>query len=180
MNEIDKMAVAQRIKDLRISLGLSMEEFGKKLSTSKGAVNNWEKGKNLPNNYRLKTIAELGETTVEYLLTGRISIQDAVKQNISMKTYAEANGFSSSKIAKHDKIYKENIDILSEQVKTHFERAFNSALYSLMEIHQKSPDKFIELAVFLEILSDIPLEEEKQTTQQKEILDFIRKVTFND
>jgi len=33
-----------------------------------GTISNWETGKNLPNNERLKRIAEIGDTTVEYLL----------------------------------------------------------------------------------------------------------------
>lgn len=46
------MSVGNRIKSIRKEKGLTMEEFGKKLNTSKGAVNNWETGKNLPNNER--------------------------------------------------------------------------------------------------------------------------------
>jgi len=57
----------KKIRRIRINLGYTMEEFGKALNTSKGAVNNWEKGINLPNKSRLKKIAELGNTTVDEL-----------------------------------------------------------------------------------------------------------------
>lgn len=60
--------VGERIKGIRKELGLNMEEFGKELDTSKGGVNNWEKGINLPNNERLKRIAKLGNLTVAELL----------------------------------------------------------------------------------------------------------------
>ncbi|WP_428889467.1 helix-turn-helix domain-containing protein [Enterococcus xiangfangensis] len=84
MNEVDKIAVGRRIKDIRVALGLSMEEFGKKLDTSKGAVNNWEKGKNLPNTSRLSAICNLGNTTLEKLLYGSLS-----ESLIFLMTYAE-------------------------------------------------------------------------------------------
>ncbi|MDU3686254.1 MAG: helix-turn-helix transcriptional regulator [Enterococcus faecalis] len=67
---VDKFLVGQRIKKIRINAGLSMEALGKKLSTSKGAVNNWEKGKNLPNVTRLKKIAELGNISLDELIYG--------------------------------------------------------------------------------------------------------------
>lgn len=66
------MSVGNRIKSTRKEKGLTMEEFGKKLNTSKGAVNNWETGKNLPNNERLKRIAEIGGISVNELLYGKV------------------------------------------------------------------------------------------------------------
>ena len=174
--------LGDRIKMIRKKHGLTMEEFGKQFNPTadKSNVSRWEKNKAAPSNDRLKQIAELGDTTIEYLLTGRISIRDAINQNISMKTYIEANGLSSVEIAKKDENYKENVDILIEEIKKNLNPIFNSALYSLMEIHQKSPDHFIEVAAFLETLSETPVEKEQQTDQQKAILDFIRESTFND
>ena len=69
--------VADKIKSIRLSLGLSMEEFGKKFDSpaSKGVVSNWENNYNLPNHARLKRIAELGNTTVEELLSERVPNQ---------------------------------------------------------------------------------------------------------
>jgi transcriptional regulator with XRE-family HTH domain len=49
-----------------------MEEFGSRFNTSKGTVNNWEKGRNLPNKRNLEKIAELGEITVEELINGKV------------------------------------------------------------------------------------------------------------
>lgn len=68
----DLKEVGKRIRKIRISLGLSMEEFAKKIDekAKSGTVSNWETGKNLPNNERLKKIADLGNINVEYLLSG--------------------------------------------------------------------------------------------------------------
>lgn len=67
---IDKKQVGQRIKDIRLEKGMSMEEFGKRFNTSKATVNNWEKGRNLPNKENLKIIADLAGMTVQKLLEG--------------------------------------------------------------------------------------------------------------
>ena len=69
--EIDKRALGQRIKSIRQSKGLTMEQFGKLFdNASKGVVSNWEKGSNVPNNERLKMIATAGGITVDELLHG--------------------------------------------------------------------------------------------------------------
>ena len=57
----------ERIKDIRLELGETLEEFGERFNTSKVTVFNWEKGRNLPNKSNLKKIAEIGGTTVEEL-----------------------------------------------------------------------------------------------------------------
>lgn len=75
MNETTKQnnqLVGDRIKKIRQRLGLSMAEFGALIDskTKSGTVNNWESGKNLPNNRRLVKIANLGNTSVDELLYG--------------------------------------------------------------------------------------------------------------
>lgn len=68
----NNIQVGGRIKQIRLSLGDSMEKFGTRFNTSKGTVNNWEKGRNLPNKENLKKIADLGGMTVTELLHGNL------------------------------------------------------------------------------------------------------------
>lgn len=115
MDDINKEAVGQRIKKIRMDLGLSMEEFGERLKTSKGAVNNWEKGKNLPNNSRLVTIATLGKTTLEQLLYG--SLNEALYSLILyINNYPEINSLSWSEFRKknEDKLESRFLDYMSD------------------------------------------------------------------
>lgn len=65
-------SVGQRIKTIRISLGLTMKQFGKMFSpeASDSIVSRWERGVSVPNNRRIKQIAELGDVSVKYILTG--------------------------------------------------------------------------------------------------------------
>ncbi|HHJ7666621.1 TPA: helix-turn-helix domain-containing protein, partial [Streptococcus pyogenes] len=70
MKNNNNAQVGERIKQTRLSLGESMEQFGSRFNTSKGTVNNWEKGRNLPNKENLKKIADLGNKEVVELLYG--------------------------------------------------------------------------------------------------------------
>lgn len=64
--------IGNKIKLIRKELGLNMEDFGKLFTptASKGVISNWENNYNLPNNERLKRIAELGGIPVNELLKG--------------------------------------------------------------------------------------------------------------
>lgn len=64
--------MGQRIRSIRKSKGLSMEEFGKLFDppASKGVVSNWENNYNKPNNERVKKISEIGNISVEELQYG--------------------------------------------------------------------------------------------------------------
>lgn len=68
----EKILIGQRIKQIRREKGMTMEEFGNLLSTSKSIVYRWEIGTNLPNPERLKLIAKIADISVEELLYGNI------------------------------------------------------------------------------------------------------------
>lgn len=67
---IDKTKVGQRIRLIRLEKQLTLSEFGNLLDVKKSAVNNWEKGRNLPTKRKLEKIALLGNTSVDYILNG--------------------------------------------------------------------------------------------------------------
>ena len=83
--------VGNRIKNIRLCLGLTMEEFGKLFyePSAQSIVSRWEHGKSLPRANRLKKIAELGDTTVQELLKedDYINIGYAIKE--LMDSYRE-------------------------------------------------------------------------------------------
>jgi transcriptional regulator len=68
--KVNNKLVGERIQNIRLGLGESMEKFGQKFNTSKGTVNNWEKGRNLPNKENLRKISSIGKISVEELLYG--------------------------------------------------------------------------------------------------------------
>lgn len=70
---VEKKEVGERIKAIRNKGNWTLEEFGKIVqNASKGLVSNWEKGVNIPSEKRLKLIAILGNTEVDWLLYGEL------------------------------------------------------------------------------------------------------------
>lgn len=68
----------QRIFNIRKKRNLTQKDFGKIIGdVERSLISRWEKGKTLPTRERLEKIAEIGETSVEYLLTGK-EIRDIV------------------------------------------------------------------------------------------------------
>lgn len=64
------MTLGQKIKDHRVNLGETMEEFGQRFNAKSGVVSNWENNKQKPNNKRLKLIADDMNITVTELMKG--------------------------------------------------------------------------------------------------------------
>ncbi len=62
--------IGQRIKNIRLSRGMTLEEFGVLFSAGKGLVSRWERGISTPNPKRLKNIAEFANISIEELTSG--------------------------------------------------------------------------------------------------------------
>lgn len=65
------MSLGERITELRESSGLSQYQLAKKLEVSRQAVSKWETDQSLPDAHNLIHLAEVLETDIEYLTTGR-------------------------------------------------------------------------------------------------------------
>lgn len=101
--KVNKRNVGLRIRQIRNSLNLTLEEFGKifssdvnnKLNAGKSNVSTWERGDSLPNKQRLEIIAKKGNMTVNELLYG--SIDEFLDNNlVSILEYQTGNKVSSS------------------------------------------------------------------------------------
>lgn len=58
-------------KKLRMQIGLKQEEVAKILNSTPSTISKWERGVTIPDQAILPKIAELYNTTVDYLLTGK-------------------------------------------------------------------------------------------------------------
>lgn len=101
--KVNKRNVGLRIRQIRNSLNLTLEEFGKifssdvnnKLNAGKSNVSTWERGDSLPNKQRLDIIAKKGNMTVNELLYG--SIDEFLDNNlVSILEYQTGNKVSSN------------------------------------------------------------------------------------
>ena len=79
---IDKEAVGARIKQIRMNKGYTLEAFGKLFGAKKGNVQQWEKGRSLPNKERLTTISKIADMTVNELIYG--SIDEFIENNLDL------------------------------------------------------------------------------------------------
>ncbi|WP_087717096.1 helix-turn-helix domain-containing protein [Levilactobacillus brevis] len=78
----ENIMIGKRIKSIRISKGIDLAKFGKMVNppASASIVSRWERGINLPNSQRIKSIAEIGNVSVNFLLNGtQMSIKDIKK-----------------------------------------------------------------------------------------------------
>ncbi len=67
---MDKKAIGRKIRSIRLSHGLNTREFGERVKNSSDSlVCRWEKGLSIPRQDRLKIIAELGNISVNELVT---------------------------------------------------------------------------------------------------------------
>ena len=69
MRELDKAAMGRRIREIRLAAGLRQWELARILGTTQSAVHKYEHGV-VPEPRRLVELARVGETSVEWILTG--------------------------------------------------------------------------------------------------------------
>ena len=65
------MSIGERIMELRKAAGISQVELSKALEISRQAVSKWENDQANPDVFNLIQLADLLDTDVEYLATGR-------------------------------------------------------------------------------------------------------------
>lgn len=69
MKDIDKAAMGKRIRQIRLRAGLRQWELAKILGTTQSAVHKYEHGV-VPEPRRLVELARVGDTSIEWVLTG--------------------------------------------------------------------------------------------------------------
>jgi transcriptional regulator with XRE-family HTH domain len=69
MQELDKVGMGQRIRQIRTAAGLRQWELARLLGTTQSAVHKYEHGV-VPEPRRLIELARIGNTSIEWILTG--------------------------------------------------------------------------------------------------------------
>lgn len=67
------MSLGERIIELRSACGLSQNQLAKAMDVSRQAVSKWETGQSVPDPVKMIHLAEVLDTDIEYLTTGRRS-----------------------------------------------------------------------------------------------------------
>lgn len=81
MKNIDKKAVGERIREIRLRQGLTLAAFGKLFNASKGNVQQWEIGVSLPSKKRMVKMCKIANITLNELLYGyNFNLYDEVEK----------------------------------------------------------------------------------------------------
>ena len=140
-----KNAVGERIKLIRKKRGETLEQFGNAIGgVLKSNVSKWERGQSLPNNERIKKISELGNVSVNYLLTGKSDIE--IFSNSINQLFQSINNDT-----------KKQLEILKDDKFTIEQSFFFSKVIELFYQYHEKEDILIKLANlfhYLTYLSD--------------------------
>lgn len=136
---IDPKKIGQRIRAIRKKLGLSMSAFAERIDNKakSGTVSNWETGKNLPNNERLKRIAELDGISVDELLFG--SLEDVIYSIMSDVAKLKRMNLSNK-----------NLDNKEEELLAEIERS----LFMAITFRQRMESEYYSNEIDFSSLSD--------------------------
>lgn len=135
----------QRIKTIRITLGKTQADFADSINqrldsdgtVTRGTVNNWEHGRNLPNKRRLKIIADLGGVSVDYLLHGSsitVSTIDSLAEKYKRGTITPDEKLLMNEASIDFRIETSN---MVKATKNMAEKVFNETTYESFSPSQK-------------------------------------------
>ncbi len=66
----------ERLKNLRLAKGLTLQQVGDVFGISKASIFSWESGKSHPDHKRLEKLSALLGCSVQFLLTGEFEDQN--------------------------------------------------------------------------------------------------------
>ena len=116
--------LAEKIKQLRISMGLSQTDFAKRLFVTPGAVYQWETGRTAPDTARLISMAKEFSIPLDYFSDDKpeYSEADLIKQHLLIELTATQPKTDEAKIlaAGVDKLPKEQREMALNVVKAMF------------------------------------------------------------
>ncbi|EER69103.1 helix-turn-helix domain-containing protein [Gemella haemolysans] len=137
---INKIAVGQRIRQIRINGGYTYDKFGDFFGASRGNIQAWEYGKALPNKERLANISKMAGITVNELLHG--SIDEFLENNIEVlltnSKYPFKEILENYNLKEAVLIYIDNLNTVNKEKITineidKIEKSFNEVLEGIIK-----------------------------------------------
>ncbi|MBQ6863531.1 MAG: helix-turn-helix transcriptional regulator [Clostridia bacterium] len=116
----------EQIAALRKTKGITQNELGERIGVSFQAVSKWERGEALPDTAILPDLANILETTIDYLLCGtektveykgKLQVADLKKGLLCLKSTGEYLG-------KENLLYRSAIKGINTELNTDIEEAF--------------------------------------------------------
>ena len=146
------------------------KQLGSDGTVTRGTVNNWEHGRNLPNKRRLKAIADIANVSVDFLLNGNhMAIADV--KNLYNQISSKSNLTSEEKMAARElsiegKIATDKID--KESHKIFKDDFFNNLtpeesvlanqvviLFNCVSNNEPPKDFLMDLSIYLAVITNL-------------------------
>lgn len=123
---MDIKKVGNQITELRKIKGLTQSELGERLCVSFQAVSKWERGETLPDTAILPDLANILETTVDFILTGgeRIVEYKGKKKMSDIINGLKCLETMGTLLGKENIIYRSAIKGINDYMDTDIEKAF--------------------------------------------------------
>ena len=131
------MGFAENLKELRKERGLSQEDLAELLDVSRQAVSKWENDLTAPDTLNLIRIADVLDTDVEYLTTGKHSLRHIPPQIVTVDRVVE-------KIVEKP-VYIEKIVEVEKQVETVLEKPVIKKVFRTK--YMRNPFEFILIGI---------------------------------
>lgn len=112
---LDKKKLGERIRLLRTEKELSQEQLADILETKRANIGHWENARREPTMSTIYKLAELFNTTIDYL-TGKTDIKDKYESERQLNANYMYNYLTSKGILKTINENKEDIDILLQDI----------------------------------------------------------------
>ena len=90
------MTLGEKLKTARLNAGLSQEQLAQKLCVSRQAVTKWENDRGLPDTLNLKSISEMLDVSIDYLLdNSSAETVNVIKEIIAWDKYPTVKKLSN-------------------------------------------------------------------------------------
>lgn len=141
---INKQELGKRIKNIRLSLGKNMREFGELngLNATDSVVSKWEKGKTIPSPERLKKLAEIGNISVEELLNGPKRFSDLTVEEKKIITERMKKFREDFRKKDAEFVYNELLRLADNDLKEH-EIDFLNSSFKFMNVSDINENLYI-------------------------------------
>ncbi len=94
------MTLADKLKEARKNVGLTQVELAEKLCVSRQAITKWESGKGIPDVENLKTISQVLNVSIDFLLDDEgVFDKTVIKEQINLDDFAKEGKLRSKKDA---------------------------------------------------------------------------------
>jgi transcriptional regulator with XRE-family HTH domain len=78
------MGIEKKLKDARLSSGLTQEQVAEKIMVSRQTISNWENGKSLPDIVSIMNLSDLYQISLDDLLKGDLKMKEKMEKDVNV------------------------------------------------------------------------------------------------